>query len=142
MKENLSIWQKLFPSFSPKQEINFNFRKKSLQKWIGGPKVPYFFFPAKVHFHHTLGKNRLDEWKSCFFFRRRKKKTALRSNEWMANELSMGKKIQKKHTKTRKTKKYNPILYKKSETLQKIEWMPYELFFGEKKRLYFFSRFA
>ena len=28
MKENLSIWQKLFPSFSPKKEINFNFIKR------------------------------------------------------------------------------------------------------------------
>ena len=36
-----------------------------------------FFSPAKVLFVNTFEKNKLREWKSCIFFRRRKKKNSL-----------------------------------------------------------------
>ena len=77
--------------------------------------------------------------KKLFFFfpATEKKKTASRSNEWMANELSWEKKKYRKNTQKCGKKKYNPIFNKKRETLPKIEWMAHELFFG-KKCIFFF----
>ena len=59
--------------------IYFDFFSKKLRtgdfwKYVY-PKVPYFFFPEKVHVLHIFGENRLIEWKGCvFFFERQKKK--------------------------------------------------------------------
>ena len=64
----------------------------------GGAKVPYFFFPEKVHVLHIFGENRLIDWKGCIFFfsSGRKKNTDLRSNEWMTLWTFTGKKKHKK----------------------------------------------
>ena len=68
------------------------------------PKGTVFFFsPAKVHFIHTFGKNRLNEWKRCFFFfsgdGKKKKQPRDRLSEWHMN-FFFGKK--KKYSKIMK----------------------------------------
>jgi len=82
------------------------------------PKVPYFFFPRISSFLCIFGENRMNEWKSCFFFsgaRKKKKQFWNRMNEWPTN-LSAGK--------------------KKTENLPEIFWK------RQKINLFFFSAFS
>ena len=111
-------------------------------KLLVWPKVPYFFFPAKVHFHHTFGKNRLDEWKSCFFFfRRRKKKKQPRDrmNEWQMNFRGK-KKNTEKTPKNAEKKNTTQSSIKKGRPCPKLNEWPMNFFL--EKSVFFFSRFA
>ena len=103
--ENRFFWSKIEPfcadirvqvdriRFLIRKKRNIIFRKKMSKMGYCGSKVPYFFFPGISSFLCIFWEIRMNEWKSCFFFFRcRKKKTALKSNEWMACELFRGKK--------------------------------------------------
>ena len=71
--------------------------------------------------------------KLFFFFRDRKNKTALISNEWMTCELCQEKKNRKNAKISGKNKK-QPILLKITLNPYNFEWMAYELFQGKKKK--------
>ena len=87
---------------------------RSITLWTGAPvfqlksagtKVSYFFFPVKVHILHIFGKNRMNEWKCCVFFSRRRKKKHRSQLEWMNDIWTFSggkKKPQKKHKNVEK----------------------------------------
>ena len=67
----------------------------------------------------------MNEWKSCFFFRCRKKKTALKSNEWMACELGRRQKKTEIHPKISKNQLVFSFFraFGKKNTTFGFEWM-------------------
>ena len=86
---------------------------------------------------------RLNEWKSCFFFRVVYFFPASKIR-WMNDMWTCPrKKRTQKNTKNTQQKKNNPLLLKKKRTSSKSEWMADELFRGKKKtHLVFFLGFG
>ena len=103
-------------------------------------KGTVFFFPCESSFSPHFWKKSIGWMKKLFFFFSgdEKKKTASRSNEWMANELSWEKKNTEKTPKNAEKKNTTQSSIKKGRPCPKLNEWPMN-FFLEKS--VFFLRF-
>ena len=104
--------------------------------YFSSTKGTVFFFSAKVQYSPHFWKKSIGWMKKLFFFRRRKRK-ALRSNERMANKLSMGKKYWKN---IQKFGEKNTIKFcmKKVRHCQELNEWPMNCIWKKRNGLYFF----
>ena len=105
-----------------------------------GKGTVFFYFPGIVCFLHILGKNRLSEWKMCFFFSTAFFFSGLpKLSEWVGCKLFLEKKVgKKKQPKCEKITKNTCFWPFFVDICAPGEWVAFKLFLGKKKHLVFF----